>query len=132
MNAPVSKYLVTNDVICGIELPRHIAPAVTAYLSANQLDGLTIKLDNGRQIHIAQGHSRAKRAIESLRAFGAVIHANGDRLPFPSALVLTDTEPPSIPPVPVIAAAVRAVSPGPKQPRPNKAAKRRRVTVEAA
>lgn len=129
MNAPTSEYLVTNDVICGIELPQHLAPAVTAFLRTNELDGLMIELDNGRQIHVAQGHRRAKRAIAALREFGAIIHANGDRLPFPEAEILSDAEPPSIPAVVVIAAAVRSVSLDAK-PRPKVAA--RRQSVEAA
>ncbi|CAM3670168.1 hypothetical protein [Smaragdicoccus niigatensis] len=130
MNALTSEYLVTNDVVCGIELPQHLAPAVTAFLRTNELDGLMIELDNGRQIHVAQGHRRAKRAIEALREFGAIIHANGDRLPFPAAAVLADAEPPSIPPVVVIAAAVRSVSSDAK-PRPKKPACRQQAAQAA-
>jgi hypothetical protein len=66
--------------------------------------------------------------MQALRESGAIIHPHGTRLPVPAAKV-ADAEPPAIPAVVVVAAAVRAVS-GDAKPRPKKPA--RRPSLEAA
>lgn len=102
--------LVTNEDICGIELPDHLGTAVTQFLRANRLPGPVIEIAGHRKILIATASSKALRAIDSLERSGATIYRDGATLPVRNALDHGNGS--TVPPVVVIAAAVRAVTSG--------------------
>ncbi|MFE2995603.1 hypothetical protein ACFXG4_11395 [Nocardia sp. NPDC059246] len=109
--------LITGEQIAAIELTGSVAAGVRRYLRANNLSGPVIEVPGPqrREIHLVVGVAKAARAIESLRAAGATVHTDGDRVPLPqpgrgTAWSVMPHEARWVPPVVAIAAAVRAVA----------------------
>ncbi|MCE5290657.1 MAG: hypothetical protein LLG14_15655 [Nocardiaceae bacterium] len=111
--------LVTDNNVCGIEVDETVADQVSVYLRANKLTGPVIELPGAerRIVFLATGVSKATRALDALREFGATIHAEGASLPLPptkmiagcARWVVAPEECSWVPPVVAISAALRAV-----------------------
>lgn len=111
--------LITDDTLCGIEVPADIAELVDQYLAANRLTGPVVEIPGAepRRIYLATGIAKAALALDALRGFGATIHMDGASIPLPptqlsagsARWVVSPDAATWIPPVVMIAAAVRAV-----------------------
>ncbi|BAW10078.1 conserved hypothetical protein [Nocardia seriolae] len=108
--------LITGPEIAAVELTGAVAAGVRRYLRANNMSGPVIEVHGAqrREIHLVVGVAKAARAIESLRAAGAIVHGDGTRVPLPdasraAAWSVMPREARWVPPVVAIAAAVRAV-----------------------
>ncbi|MEC3951724.1 hypothetical protein VMT65_01635 [Nocardia sp. CDC153] len=108
--------LITDERIAAIELTGSVAAGVRRYLRANNLSGPVLEVmgPQRREIHLVVGVAKAARAIESLRAAGAIVHTDGARVPLPGpgralAWSVMPHEARWVPPVVALAAAVRAV-----------------------
>ncbi|MFE3191958.1 hypothetical protein ACFXHA_23310 [Nocardia sp. NPDC059240] len=109
--------LITDEQIAAIELTGSVAAGVRRYLRANNLSGPVIETmgANRREIHLVTGVAKAARAIEALRAAGAIVHTDGARVPLPHnsnaiAWSIAPSEARWLPPVVAVGAAVRAVA----------------------
>ncbi|MVU82881.1 hypothetical protein GPX89_37305 [Nocardia sp. ET3-3] len=108
--------LITDEQIAAIELTGSVAAGVRRYLRANNMSGPVLEVHGGqrREIHLVVGVAKAARAIESLRAAGAIVHTDGARVPLPQGTrpigwSVMPHEARWVPPVVALAAAVRAV-----------------------
>lgn len=107
--------LITDEQIAAIELTGSVAAGVRRYLRSNNLSGPVIEVPGPqrREIHLVVGAAKAARAIEGLRAAGATVYTDGDRVALPQpgrgiAWSVMPHEARWVPPVVAIAAAVRA------------------------
>lgn len=109
--------LITDAEVSAIEVTGELAAAVRRYLRANNLTGPVIEIPGAerREIHLVTGIRKAERAVEALRAAGAVVHSDGDGIPLPPTHLsagsaswgVSPDEARWIPPVVALGAAVR-------------------------
>ncbi|MEV5647843.1 hypothetical protein AB0L57_06290 [Nocardia sp. NPDC052254] len=116
--------LITDTTVSGIEVAGELAADVRRFLRANNLTGPVIEIPGAerREIHLVTGLERATRALEALRAAGAVVHSDGAGIPLPPTQLsageacwgVAPNEARWVPPVVAIAAAVRSTISGQK------------------
>ncbi len=112
--------LVTDENVCGIEIPAELAEGVRHFMRANQLLGPVVELPGAvrREIHLVTGMAKAAMALDALRALGATVHANGAGIPLPPTQLVAGSarwavspeESRWVPPVVAISAAARAIT----------------------
>lgn len=106
--------LVTDDNVCGIELPAAVADDVLHFLRVHLLVGPVIQLPrSGRRIILAAASKKAALALTAMRAYGATIHFDGARIPLPPTYLLTGpvrwhTTGATLPPIVAVSAALRS------------------------
>ncbi|MEC3917111.1 hypothetical protein [Nocardia sp. CDC160] len=115
--------LITDERIAALELTGSVAAGVRRYLRANNLSGPVLEVmgPQRREIHLVVGVAKAARALDSLRAAGAIVHTEGARVPLPGpgraiAWSVMPHEARWVPPVVALAAAVRAVGGSERKP----------------
>ena len=111
--------LITDESVCGIEVPAEYAADVQTYLAANALTGPVVEVPGAqaRRIYLATGIKNAPMAIEALRAAGATVHLDGASIPLPptqlragsARWIVSPDQAAWLPPVVAIGAAVRTV-----------------------
>ncbi|WP_233532493.1 hypothetical protein [Antrihabitans sp. YC2-6] len=111
--------LITDDVVCGVEVPAELAEGVHAFMRANNLTGPVVELPGAerRQIHLLTGVRKASMAITALKAAGAIVHMDGAGIPLPPTQLsagsarwaISPDEVRWVPPVVALGAAVRAI-----------------------
>ena len=116
--------LITDTNVSGIEVAGELAANVRRFLRANNLSGPVIEIPGAerREIHLVTGLAKAARALEALRAAGAVVYTDGAGIPLPPTQLsageacwgVAPTEARWLPPVVAIAAAVRSANSGRK------------------
>ncbi|AYF73050.1 hypothetical protein D7D52_03280 [Nocardia yunnanensis] len=109
--------LITDNRLAAVELTGATAAGVRRYLRANNLSGPVLELPGPqrREIHLVLGVAKAARAVEMLRAAGAVVHTDGAAIPLPSpgraiAWNIAPHEARWVPPLVALSAAVRAAA----------------------
>ncbi|MFF2551140.1 hypothetical protein ACFVUS_09065 [Nocardia sp. NPDC058058] len=107
--------LVTDERIAAVELTGPLAAGVRRFLRANNLSGPVIEVRGAqrREIHLVVGAGKAAKAIEALRASGAVVYTEGATVPLPASGGAAEwgigpDEARWMPPLVAISAAVRA------------------------
>ncbi|MET9492033.1 hypothetical protein [Nocardia sp. NPDC006630] len=110
--------LITDQAIAAIEVSGVLAARVGQFLRANKLIGPVIEMPGPqrREIHLVVGIAKAAKAIEALRAAGAIVYTDGAGVPLPPARPVSGSvrwqispdEARWVPPVVAVAAAVRA------------------------
>lgn len=110
--------LITDQAIAAIEVSGVLAARVGQFLRANKLIGPVIEMPGPqrREIHLVVGIAKAAKAIEALRAAGAIVYTDGAGVPLPPARVssgaarwqISPEEARWVPPVVAVSAAVRA------------------------
>ncbi len=116
--------LITDTKVSGIEVAGELAADVRRFLRANNLSGPVIEIPGAerREIHLVTGLAKATRALDALRAAGAVVHTDGAGIPLPPTQLsageacwgVAPNEARWLPPVVAIAAAVRSATTGRK------------------
>lgn len=111
--------LITDEAICGIEVPAEFAAGVHEYLRANRMTGPVVEIPGAetRQVFLATGIKKAAMAIAALRELGATVHMDGASIPLPptqlsagsARWIVSPDDARWVPPVVAIGAAVRAV-----------------------
>ena len=112
--------LITDENVCGIEIPDELTEGVRRFMTANNLLGPVIEIPGAdrREIYLVTGVAKAELAIEALRAKGVTVHMDGACISLPptqmSAGCATWAVSPEdarwMPPVVAVGAAVRAVT----------------------
>ena len=112
--------LITDENICGIEVPGELTADVRHFMTANNLLGPVIEIPgaNRREIYLVTGIKKADLAIAALRDRGITVHMDGASIALPptklSAGCATWAVAPEdarwTPPVVAVGAAVRAVT----------------------
>jgi hypothetical protein len=102
----------TEHTVTGVELRGDQAAAVRRYLRAGDLTGPIIEVPGPqrREIHLVTGLANAERALAWLREQGVTVHSGGTEPNGPARWAVSPEQARWIPPVVVLAAAVRATT----------------------